>query len=123
MVMSSARRKAKYSAKSVGDVVKNRFDAQKDEMTSNFSAAADLLVGYENTVKGKLNGWGVYPQLHPSYYNFMRECFRITNTHGGIVAHDEICIAATKWAARGLLPYYLQVIAQDVFTVDISDCT
>ena len=121
--MSSARRKAKYSAKIVGDVIKNRIDAQRDEMSANFSAAADLLVGIEDQVKAKLNGWGVMPQLQPAYYAFARECFRITNTHGGLVAHDEICIAHDKWEARNLESFYLQVIAQDIFTVDISDCT
>ena len=123
MVRSATYRTSKYSAKIVGDVVKNRIDAQRDSMVEQATNKFADLVTVEEQVKAKLNSWGVVPQLHPAYYAFARACYRITQTHAGDVAHDEICIEHDKWVARTLTSYYLQVIAMDVFTVDISDCT
>jgi len=34
-----------------------------------------------------------------------------------------LCIKANAWATRGLDLFYLQEIADDVFSVDITSCT
>lgn len=123
MVRSAAYRASKYSAKIVGDVIKNRIDAQRDSMVEQETAIFGDLVAIEEATKALLTGWGVNVTLVPFYLAFARQCYKITRKHSGDIAHDEICIRHDDWVARLLTSWYLQTIAMDVFTVDISDCT
>jgi len=123
MVRSSTYRTSKYSAKLVGDVWKNRIDAQRDSMVAQVGTRFADLEATEVAAKNLLTGWGVSVIFIPSYLSFARECHGIMIRHSGTIAHDEICIAHDKWETRGLDSYYMQVIAMDVFAVDISDCT
>lgn len=123
MVRSSANRTSKYDAKMVGDVVKNRIDAQRDSMVSQETTKFGELVAAEEAAKNLLVGWGISVTLVPSYLAFARECYRIDNTHQGAIGVTEMCIAAEKWELRGLLLYYLEQIAFAVTGVDISSCT
>jgi len=123
MVRSSAYRSTKYSAKIVGDVIKNRIDAQRDSMVEQATTQFGNLVAIEEQVKALLTNWGVNVTLVPFYLAFARQCYKITRKHSGDIAHDEICIRHDDWAARNLTSFYLQTIAMDVFTVDIADCT
>lgn len=125
MVRDSTRRTAKYSAKIVGDVIKNRFDALKDSMVEQVTDQFALLVAKETAVKNLLTGWGVPTPLIPFYLSYGRELYGITKKHSGAVAQKEACLATKKWKdpARGLNAYYLQVIASDVFGLDVSACT
>jgi hypothetical protein len=90
-----------------------------EQVTNRF---ADLVAAEEAT-KNLLVGWGVSTVLVPFYLSFARQCYSITQKHSGAIAHDEICIRHDAWKARGLNSYYIQTIAMDVFSVDISDCT
>jgi len=123
MVRASNYRVSKYDAKMVGDVVKNRFDAQKTSMVQQVTGKFGDLVGVEEAAKNLLSGWGVDVYLIPPYLAFARECYRISNTHQGAIALNEICIAHDKWATRNLNSYYLQQIAFAVADIDISSCT
>ena len=123
MVRSSTYRTSKYAAKIVGDVIKNRIDAQKDSMVEQVTNRFADMEAMETATKNLMVGWGLSVIYLPSYYAFARQCYKITNNHAGAIAHDEICIAHDKWESRGLNSYYLQVIAMDVFSVDIADCT
>lgn len=123
MVRSSANRIAKYDAKLVGDVIKNRIDAQRDSMVAQETGKFGDLVGVEEAAKNLLVGWGTSVVLIPSYLAFARECYRIDNKHQGEIGVNEMCIAAAKWNSRDLLLYYLQQIAFAVTGVDISSCT
>lgn len=120
---SSTYRSSKYAAKLVGDVWKNRIDAQRDDMVSQVGTQFGNIEAIEVATKNLLTGWGVSVILVPSYLSYARECYGILKRHSGDIAHDEICIAYDKWVARGLDAYYSQVIPMDVFSVDISDCT
>jgi len=123
MVRSSTFRTSKYDSKMVGDVVKNRIDAQRDSMVTQETAKFAALAAAETATKNLLVGWGLSTVLIPFYLSFARQCYSITQKHAGAVAVTEICIREAAWVTRTLDPYYLQVIANDVFSVDISSCT
>jgi len=125
MVRSSTYRTSKYSAKIVGDVIKNRIDAQKDSMVSQQTTIFADMASFEQAVKTLLEGHNVPTTLIPFYLSFARQCYKITNTHAGTTAHDEICLRIADWGAtcRGLYKPYLAEIADEVFSVDCYDCT
>lgn len=123
MVRSSANRIAKYDAKLVGDVIKNRIDAQRAGMVSQETIKFGELETVETNCKTLLVGWGVSVTLIPSYLAYARECYRINATHQGAIGITEMCIAANKWEARLLNIYYLQQIAFSVTGVTINSCT
>jgi len=123
MVRSSTYRASKYDAKIVGDVIKNRIDAQKTSMVSQATTQFGLLVAKEEAIKEKLTTWGVGTIQVPFYLAYGRKIYGLSRKHAGDILHDEVCIAYDAWVSRGLDPYYLQSIAMDVFSVDISDCT
>ena len=123
MVRAANYRVSKYDAKMVGDVVKNRIDAQRDSMVAQQGTQQPLLVAAEEATKALLNGWGVSVTLIPSYLAYARRCLKITSTHGADIALEELCIEHDKWETRGLVSWYMQEIAQAVVDVDISTCT
>ena len=125
MVRDASYRASKYSAKIVGDVIKNRIDAQKDSMVAQATTQFGLITAKENATKTLLTGWGVSTALVPMYLSYARELYGITKKHTGTIAANEACLACKKWgdAKRGLSMYYLQVIATDVFELDVSACT
>lgn len=131
MVRSSAYRISKYDAKMVGDVVKNRIDAQRDSMVAQETTQFGNLVQIESDTKQLCETWGVNVILVPSFLAFARQCYKITRKHSGDIAHDEICIREVDWETRlvavgmlsGTAAFYLSTIAMDVFSVNIDDCT
>ena len=125
MVRSAAYRASKYDAKIVGDVVKNRIDAQKTSMVAQATTQFGLLVAKEEETKTLLAGWGVSAALVAMYLSYARELYGITKRHTGTIATNEACLATQKWGdtKRGLNMYYLQTIADDVFEIDVSACT
>jgi gamma-glutamyl:cysteine ligase YbdK (ATP-grasp superfamily) len=123
MVRSSALRSSKYEAKAVGDVVKNRIDAQRDSMASQFTDKAGDLVSVEEDTKAILESHGVSVTLYASYLACARRMYKIHATHEGTVGELELCIEANKWALRGLTEAYLLEICLGVTGVDISTCT
>lgn len=123
MVRSATYRTSKYDAKMVGDVVKNRFDAQRDSMVDQEADAFTDLVAAEESTKTLLEGWGVSTVVIPFYMSFARQCYSINRKHKDSIGVTEMCIREASWATRGLLAYYLQEIAKTVTGVDISSCT
>ena len=123
MVRSSALRSSKYDAKAVGDVVKNRIDAQRDSMASQFTAISGDLVAVEEDTKAILEAAGVSVTLYASYLACARRMWKIHQTHEGTVGALELCIEANKWSLRGLTEANLLAICLGVTGVDISTCT
>jgi len=123
MVRSATYRTSKYSAKMVGDVVKNRFDAQHDAMVEQVTNKFAELAQAEGDAKALLNGWGVSTTLVPFYLSFARQCYSIAQKHSDEIALDEICIRFDSWVSRGLDPYYLEQICLGVTAIDIASCT
>lgn len=119
------RRIKKYTAKINGDVIKNRIDAQKESMVEQVTDRFTDAVAKESAVKTLLVGWGVSSIEVPFYLSYGRELWGISLKHSGTIAENEACLACKKWGdeKRGLDMYYLQVIASDVFSYDVSACT
>lgn len=118
-------RASKYASKIVGDVVKNRIDAQKDSMVAQATAQFGLISAKEESTKTLLTGWGISTVLVPFYLSYARQLYGIVKKHSGQIAENEACIATAKWGStqRGLDMYYLQTIAHDVFDLDVAACT
>ncbi|MHA1228360.1 MAG: hypothetical protein ACTSPV_16630 [Candidatus Hodarchaeales archaeon] len=123
MVRSSTYRTSKYSAKLVGDVIKNRIDAQRDSMIEQETTQFANIVAVEIACKQYLTAQAIGVMEVPFYMSFVRQCYSITTKHSGDIAHDEICIRHDSWETRGLDSWHMQQLAMDIFTVDISDCT
>lgn len=123
MVRAATYRTSKYDAKLVGDVIKNRIDAQRDSMVDQETNRFADLVSAEEACKNLLVGWGVSTVVVPFYLSFARQCYSINQKHQGAIAVTEMCIREASWVTRGLLPFYLQSIAFAVTAVDISSCT
>jgi len=123
MVRSSSSRINKYEAKIVGDVVKNRIDAQKTFMVDQAKDRFDELVGKEEAINSKIEAWGVHSIQKPFYLSYGRKLYGLGRRHSGDTLVEEACIATKAFVDRGLDPYYLLTIAQDVFSIDVSACT
>jgi len=123
MVRDATRRASKYEAKIVGDVVKNRIDAQKTAMVDQATDRFGELVDKETKVNQKTEAWGVHSIQKPFYLSYGRKLYGLGRKHTGSTLDEEACIATKAFIERGLDPYYLQVIAQDIFSIDVTACT
>jgi len=103
MVRPSAYRSSKYSAKTVGDVVKNRIDAQRDSMTEQFTAAANEAVANETTDKETAITGGATTIELPFYLAFGRQCAKLVRDHGAnTMTNAEAQDKKAAWETRGL---------------------
>jgi len=123
MVRDAARRTTKYTAKIVGDVVKNRIDALKDSMVEQVTDQFAALVDKESTAKSMLNGWGVVSIQVPFYLSFVRKLYGLSRKHSGASLQTEAEIATHAFVTRGLDGYYLQELASNIFSIDVSAAT
>jgi len=124
MVREASRRIAKYSAKIVGDVVKNRIDALKDSMVDQVTDQFGLIVEKELLCKSQMNTWGVHSIEAPFYMSYVRKLYGINRRHGsGGTAVEEACIATKAFIDRGLDNYRLMTLASDIYGYDVSACT
>jgi len=123
MVKSGTDRNAKYGAKIVGDVVKNRIDALKDQMTENASPHFDALAALEAQVAGYCDPLGISPMLKPFYMSYARKLYMLKRKHTDETLHDEACIATVAWGTRGLDLFHLATIALNFLSINVFDCT
>jgi len=123
MVVSGTRRAAKYAAKVVGDVVKNRIDAQKDAMVANATPMFAALAMKETAIGSYCDTQGINVMEKPFYMSFGRKLFMLQNKHESVAYENEACIAAFAWQRRGLASTHLVAIANDIFDVDVTTCS
>ena len=123
MVKSSADRLNKYTAKIVGDVVKNRIDAQKDFMVANAGAHFDALAALENKVATYCDTNGINVMLKPFYMSLCRKVYKLMNKHTGTTLLAEVCIAVQAWATRGLTEADSIAVILAANGYDASTCT
>ena len=123
MVLSGARRGAKYAAKIVGDVVKNRVDAQKDNMVANATPEFNALASKEAAMGSYLDAQGINTMLKPFYMSYGRKLYALQKKHEGVTYENEACIATFAWQRRGLNIATLIYIANTYFDVDVSACS
>lgn len=123
MVRPASDRINKYTAKIVGDVIKNRIDAQKDFMVAQADTQFDQLATEEAQIAAYTDPLGISPMLKPFYMSFGRKVHMLKRKHTDDTLHDEVCIAAVAWGARGLDLFHLATISTNIYSVDIWDCT
>jgi len=123
MVVVGTRRAAKYAAKIVGDVVKNRVDAQKDAMVANATPEFAALAAKEAAIGSYIDSLGINVMLKPFYMSYGRKLYALQKRHESIAFENEACIATYAWQRRGLAIASLIKIANDYFDVDVSACS
>jgi len=123
MVRSAVNRTNKYTAKIVGDVVKNRIDAQKDFMVAQATPEFSTLAAEEGQIATYLDPLGVSPMFKPFYMSFGRKLHMLKRKHTDVTLHDEACIACVAWGTRGLDLFHLATIALNIYSIDVFDCT
>jgi len=123
MVRSATDRINKYTAKIVGDVVKNRVDAQKDLMVAQAEPEFTQITTEETQIAAYLDPLGISPMLKPFYMSYGRKLHALKRKHTDETLHDEACIATVAWGTRGLDLFHLATIAQNIYSIDVWDCT
>ena len=123
MVRPATNRIDKYTAKIVGDVVKNRIDAQKDFMVAQADTQFDQLATEEAQIAAYTDPLGISPMLKPFYMSYGRKLHKLKRKHTDDTLHDEACIATVAWGTRGLDLFHLATIAQNIYSIDVWDCT
>jgi len=123
MVRPATDRTNKYTAKIVGDVVKNRIDAQKDLMVAQATTQFSALAAEEAQIAAYLDPLGISPMLKPFYMSFGRKLHALKRKHTDDTLHDEACIAVVAWGTRGLDLFHLASIAENIYSIDVWDCT
>jgi len=123
MVKSSADRLNKYTAKIVGDVVKNRIDAQKDFMVANAGTHFEALAQLEAKAATYCDENGIGVMLKPFYMSLCRKVYMLMNKHTGTTLRDEVCIAIVAWATRGLTEAHSVAIVLAANGYDATYCT
>jgi len=123
MVRSAANRINKYTAKIVGDVVKNRIDAQKDFMVAQAAPEFTAITTEENQIAAYLDPLGISPMLKPFYMSYGRKLHALKRKHTDETLHDEACIATVAWGTRGLDLFHLATVCQNIYSIDVWDCT
>ena len=123
MVRSAINRINKYTAKIVGDVVKNRIDAQKDLMVAQAAPEFTAIAAEENQIASYLDPLGISPMLKPFYMSYGRKIHALKRKHTDATLHDEACIATVAWGTRGLDLFHLMTICGNIYSIDVSDCT
>ena len=123
MVRSAVNRTNKYTAKIVGDVVKNRIDAQKDFMVAQATPEFSALATEEGQIATYLDPLGISSMLKPFYMSYGRALHKIKRKHTDVTLHDEACIKTVTWGSRGLDLFHLATIALNIYSIDVFDCT
>ena len=123
MVRSAINRINKYTAKIVGDVVKNRIDAQKDLMVAQAAPEFTAIAAEENQIAAYLDPLGISPMLKPFYMSYGRKIHALKRKHTDVTLHDEACIATVTWGTRGLDLFHLATICGNIYSIDVFDCT
>ena len=94
------KRLEKWIAKLSGDVRKQRYDAQKEQMVKLEKIASDDLEKIEIQIKSMAQG---QPHLYlPYYIIFGKEIYSKQNKFKGQTLINELKILEDKWEKRGL---------------------
>jgi hypothetical protein len=111
MVRAPDKRLRKYDAKMVGDVIKNRIDAQRDGMVEQQQSIQGELSLMESKAKAILESLGVATIYIPQYLNYVRECYRLFKHFSQVSRQNEAQVMFNKWVSRGLTPSTLAKVS------------
>jgi len=101
-VRDAKYRTSKYAAKIDPDVIRARFEAQKDAMVEQEAERFASLAAMENTVKSIVEAVGVSTIEIPQYLNVGRKAYKISNKFTGKTAQNELMALGALWKMRGL---------------------
>jgi len=112
MVLSAARRIAKYAAKIDGDVHKNRYDATREMSITSEEAYQPTAQALEEAVKTAIDGErAIYI---PYYLIFGKQVWKALEKHTADTATLEINNAHAIWLLRGLVGATLDTVETTV---------
>lgn len=95
-------RAQKYADKVVGDVMKNRIDAQKDVMVANYTSACLNLAQVDQIVREIVKTKNVPKMLISMYMAFARHVDKLYRKFEGDALKGELDITFMTWTKRGL---------------------
>ena len=99
-----------YTAKIVGDVVKNRIGIARDFQSRNYAKQARQLMIVEETVR-EVVGVDILVMF---YMSFARQIWRIYRKYRGKALETELDIAFYTWESRGLVREKLDKINKKI---------
>ena len=101
-VRDAKYRVSKYAAKIDPDVIRARFESQRDMMVEQEAERFASLSAMENTVKSIVEAVGVSTIEIPQYLNVGRKAYKISNKFTGKTAQNELMALGALWKMRGL---------------------
>jgi copper oxidase (laccase) domain-containing protein len=112
MVRQAQYRQSKFVAKIDPEIVKQRFEVQKEMMAEQTTQVFSNQAEFETKIGKFLNELGLYGiQLH-HYRNFAQELYSLTRRFYTNTLSKEATLVAKKWLARGLEEQTLRKVAQ-----------
>ena len=112
MVRSAIMRTRKYDAKMDPEAIRLRFAAQRDTMVEQVEAKFAELAEVERKAKTVCELAGITVNLIPSYLNFARQCYRLSQQFSQVTQTNEVYYRYVTWVARGLTGSVLKDIAE-----------
>jgi len=121
MVKNPIIRAAKYNVKIDATVIKQRFEGLKTMMVEQVTTRFSDLAALEENAKAILDANNVPSIEVPFYLSFVRQLYRIVNTHPGTTAVTEAKLYKKVWVGRGLTATILETLASSLFGLDITE--
>lgn len=112
MVKHAEYRQDKYIKKIIPEVVKERFDIQKQLMLEQASIIFAEQTALEEKVGKILNEKNLYGLTIHHYRNFSQELYSLSKRFENGTLNKEATLLAKKWLARGLDINILKEIAK-----------
>ncbi|MBA7595161.1 hypothetical protein ES703_02120 [subsurface metagenome] len=109
----------KYDAKMDPEAIRLRFAAQRDSMVEQVEAKFAELTEVERKAKRVIEAAGISVNLIPSYLNFARQCYRLSQQFSGVTQTNEVYYRYITWISRGLTSAVLRDISE-LCGVDIA---
>jgi len=119
MPRDTYRRIQKYEAKLDPEIIKKRFEVQKQAMVEQEAGIFAELVSIEEAAKTILDAEGVPISIYPMYLCYVREIWRLQKNYGGDVLYDEVRVAEAKWVSRALSATVLERLRVDIFGITL----
>ena len=113
-------RTRKYDANMDPEAIRLRFAAQRDTMVEQVEAKFAEIAEVERKCKRVCETAGITVNLIPSYLNFARQCYRLSQQFSGTTQTNEVYYRYITWVSRGLTAAVLKDVAE-LCGVDIEE--
>ncbi len=116
---NALQRLRKYESKLDPEIIKTRFEAEREAMIEQESNLIPEICALEESAKAILDEVGPSVTQYPFYLAYTRELWRLTKRFGGNMLLREILILERKWEARELSPVVLEKIRVGIFGITL----